>query len=93
MTIRKLLTKTFCFAFLTTLIVGCGGNKNPGDQGGVSSDESQSQSTDARFGGLSWLCRQIPSTRILQATQIETLTLAIYMFTLTTPSMLLLSVL
>ncbi len=51
MIIRKLLTKTFCFAFLTTLIVGCGGNKNPSDQGEVSSDESQSQSTDARFGG------------------------------------------
>ena len=51
MIIRKLLTKTFCFAFLTTLIVGCGGNKNPGDQGQVSSDETQSQSTDARFGG------------------------------------------
>ena len=51
MTIRKLLTKTFCFAFLTTLIVGCGGNKNPSDQGEVSSDETQSQSTDARFGG------------------------------------------
>ena len=51
MIIRKLLTKTFCFAFLTTLIVGCGGNKNPSDQGEVSSDETQSQSTDARFGG------------------------------------------
>ncbi|MBR15217.1 MAG: hypothetical protein CMQ25_03075 [Gammaproteobacteria bacterium] len=51
MIIRKLLTKTFCFAFLTTLIVGCDGNKNPSDQGEVSSDESQSQSTDARFGG------------------------------------------
>ena len=51
MIIRKLLAKTFCFAFLTTLIVGCGGNKNPSDQGEVSSDESQSQSTDARFGG------------------------------------------
>ena len=51
MIIRKFLTKTFCFAFLTTLIVGCGGNKNPSDQGEVSSDENQSQSTDARFGG------------------------------------------
>ena len=51
MIIRKFLTKTFCFAFLTTLIVGCGGNKNPSDQGEVSSDETQSQSTDARFGG------------------------------------------
>ncbi len=51
MIIRKLLTKTFCFALLTTLIVGCGGNKNPSDQGEVSSDESQSQTTDARFGG------------------------------------------
>ena len=51
MIIRKLLTKTFCFALLTTLIVGCGGNKNPSDQGEVSSDETQSQSTDARFGG------------------------------------------
>ena len=51
MIIRKLLTKTFCFAFLTTLIVGCDGNKNPSDQGEVSSNESQSQSTDARFGG------------------------------------------
>ena len=51
MIIRKLLTKTFCFTFLTTLIVGCGGNKNPSDQGQVSSDETQSQSTDARFGG------------------------------------------
>ena len=51
MIIRKLLTKTICFAFLTTLIVGCGGNKNPSDQGEVSSGESQSQSTDARFGG------------------------------------------
>ena len=52
MIIRKFLTKTFCFAFLTTLIVGCGGNKNPSDQGEVSSDETQSQSTDARFGEL-----------------------------------------
>ena len=51
MIIRKLLTKTFCFALLTTLIVGCGGNKNPSDQGEVSSDETQSQSTDARFRG------------------------------------------
>ena len=51
MIIRKFLTKNFCFAFLTTLIVGCGGNKNPSDQGEVSSDETQSQSTDARFGG------------------------------------------
>ena len=51
MIIRKLLTKTFCFALLTTLIVGCSGNKNPSDQGQVSSDETQSQSTDARFGG------------------------------------------
>ena len=51
MIIRRLLTKTFCFAFLTTLIVGCDGNKNPSDQGEVSSNESQSQSTDARFGG------------------------------------------
>lgn len=51
MIIRKFLTKTFCFAFLTTLIVGCGGNKNPSDQREVSSEETQSQSTDARFGG------------------------------------------
>ena len=51
MIIRKFLTKTFCFTLLTTLIVGCGGNKNPGDQGQVSSDETQTQSTDTRFGG------------------------------------------
>ena len=51
MIIRKLLTKTFFFALLTTLIVGCSGNKNPGDPGQASSDETQSQSTDARFGG------------------------------------------
>ncbi len=51
MIIRKLLTKTFFFALLTTLIVGCSGNKNPGDLGQASSDETQSQSTDARFGG------------------------------------------
>ena len=51
MIIKKFLKKTFCFAFLTTLIVGCDGNKNPSDQGEVSSNESQSQSTDARFGG------------------------------------------
>ena len=51
MIIKKFLTKTFCFTLLPTLIVGCGGNKNPGDQGQVSSDETQSQSTDARFGG------------------------------------------
>ncbi len=51
MIIKKFLTKTFCFTLLTTLIIGCGENKNPGDQGQVSSDETQSQSTDARFGG------------------------------------------
>ena len=52
MIIRKFINKTFCFALLTTLIVGCSGNKNPSDQSEVSSDENQSQSTDARFGGV-----------------------------------------
>ena len=52
MIIRKFINKTFCFALLTTLVVGCSGNKNPSDQSEVSSDENQSQSTDARFGGV-----------------------------------------
>ena len=51
MIIKQFLTKTFCFTLLTTFIVGCSGNKNTGDQGKVSPDETQSQSTDTRFGG------------------------------------------